>query len=130
MHCVCIQNHVMAMYVALYAMLISIAVMQRGKNMTEWITCPKCGALMICMTYGHLCPLCGYTVLAQTITTTTGTSVEYVPVIRCKDCKYFSAAGDIDDFPECVGAWNDGSVAVMSHTSPEGYCYRAERKTE
>jgi hypothetical protein len=55
--------------------------------MSEWISCPKCGALMIGITAGHICPLCGYKVPAQTITTTTGTSAEYVPVIRCKDCE-------------------------------------------
>ena len=54
--------------------------------MSEWMWCPKCGALMTVITSGHICPLCGYRVPAQTITTTTGTSVEYVPVIRCKDC--------------------------------------------
>ena len=53
-----------------------------------------------------------------------------IPITRCKDCKYFSSARDIEDFPACVGAWNDGSVAVKSRTSPEGYCYRAERRPE
>ena len=28
--------------------------------MSDWITCPKCGAIMYARTDGHLCPTCGY----------------------------------------------------------------------
>lgn len=56
--------------------------------MTEWMRCPKCDAVMIAITSGNICPLCGYRVPVQTITNTTGTSAEYVQVIRCKDCVY------------------------------------------
>lgn len=60
--------------------------------MTEWVSCPKCGALMIGLTGSHICPLCGYRLPVQTITYTTGTEKygEYVEVIRCKDCKYYT----------------------------------------
>ncbi|MBR2653737.1 MAG: hypothetical protein IKD59_04200, partial [Lachnospiraceae bacterium] len=66
--------------------------------MSEWIRCPKCGTLMIVITAGHICPLCYYRVPAQTLTTSTGTSVMMrdilstisdspeIEVIQCKDC--------------------------------------------
>ena len=62
------------------------------RRMTEWVSCPKCGALMIGLTGSHICPLCGYRLPVQTITYTTGTEKygEYVEVIRCKDCKYYT----------------------------------------
>ena len=90
--------------------------------MSEWIWCPKCGALMNQITSGHICPLCGYRVPAHT---TTGTSVEYVPVIRCKDCKYW-------DGSYCHNKWwGDG---YGNYTPPikqeDGYCDWAERKEE
>ena len=43
--------------------------------MTDWIKCPKCGALMIGLTGGHICPLCGYRVPPRTITAGSGTSL-------------------------------------------------------
>ena len=109
-------------------MLISIAHGQRGKNMTEWITCPKCGALMIGMTYGHLCPLCGYRVPAQTITTTTGTSVEYVPVIHCKDCKYYKRVKGLPKRKYCHVLKEREWIVV--DTEPDDFCSYGERKDE
>ena len=94
--------------------------------MSEWIWCPKCGALMNEITNGHICPLCGYRVPAQTITTTTGTFVEYVPVIRCKDCKYYRNDGD------CWHEWdNDGRIyyqSIIEEPNPDDYCSRGKRK--
>lgn len=89
--------------------------------MSEWISCPKCGALMIGITAGHICPLCGYKVPAQTITTTTGTSAEYVPVIRCKDCKYNSNTEG--NYVSC-----DIIPQMFGKTPNENYCLWAERK--
>ena len=87
--------------------------------MSEWIRCPKCGTLMIVITAGHICPLCGHRLPAQTITTTAGTSVEYVPVIRCKDCKWYYRGGATCMF------W-DGANSMCG----DDYCSRAERKEE
>lgn len=84
--------------------------------MSELMWCPKCGALMNEITIGHICPLCGYRVPAQTITTTTGTSVEYVPVIRCKDCKWHIKGGFCDLY--------------FADRAADEYCSRAERKDE
>ena len=69
--------------------------------MTEWISCPKCGALMLPMTGGNICPLCGYKVPVQTITTTTGTSVEYVPVRYGKWVMKPDPFGFFDEIPVC-----------------------------
>lgn len=87
--------------------------------MTEWISCPKCGALMLGFTGGQICPLCGYKMPAQTITATTGTSAEYVPVIRCRDCKFWGADGYRNGckYATCIMMEND-------------YCSMAERKEE
>ena len=58
--------------------------------MTEWVLCPKCGAFMVMYTGYSQCPVCGYRIPVQTITQTTGTSIyEYVPIIRCKDCRWY-----------------------------------------
>ena len=93
--------------------------------MSEWISCPKCGALMIGITSGQICPLCGYRLPAETITTTTGTSAEYVPLVRCKDCIHY-------DGYYCHNQWwGDGHG---NYTPPikqeEGFCDWAERKEE
>ena len=59
--------------------------------MTEWMTCPKCGALMNVYTGYSSCPICGYRVPATVITISTSTNpTEYVPIIRCKDCKHYT----------------------------------------
>ena len=90
--------------------------------MTEWVSCPKCGALMIGLTGGHICPLCGYRLPVQTITYTTGTSAEYVQVIRCRDCKHYDGS-DCDRYAE--------ETYGISHSTQEyGYCWLAERKDE
>ena len=72
------------------------------------------------ITVGHICPLCGYRVPAQTITATTGTSVEYVPVIRCKDCKHW-ACDDSESYCDELGIFN---------TDMNSYCSYAKRKEE
>ena len=57
-------------------------------------------------------------------------TVDAVPVIRCKDCKYY----ETDHFENFNGIplivaheicmrWGDGC-----NTSPDGYCFMAERK--
>ena len=59
-------------------------------------------------------------------------TVDAVPVIRCKDCKYY----ETDHFENFNGIplivaheicmrWGDGC-----NTSPDGYCFMAERKEE
>lgn len=49
-------------------------------------------------------------------------TVDAVPVIRCKDCKWHRES-------ECY-AWDDGTVAVVSETPDDGFCYRAEREED
>ena len=90
--------------------------------MTDWIKCPKCGALMIGLTGGHICPVCGYRVPVQTVTTTTGTSAEYVLVIRCKDCVHCIPQGEDGDWFYCDVWWK------QVRTDLTDYCSRAERK--
>ena len=93
--------------------------------MTEWVSCPKCGALMIGLTGGHICPLCGYRLPVQTITYTTGTGKysDYVEVIRCKDCKHYleDSYGE-DEWVMCR--------RTNLYTDGEKYCAWAERKEE
>ena len=101
---------------------------------------------MIGITAGHICPLCGYKVPVQTITTTTGTSAEYVPVIRCKDCKhrpqknkdgyvmpprvqvgvYAWGEPEYDDDESCPYVCEDRWYSRVPND--EQYCDRAERK--
>lgn len=51
-----------------------------------------------------------------------------VPVIRCKDCKYYREDGD------CWHEWdNDGRIyyqSVINEPNPDDYCSRAERKED
>ena len=52
-------------------------------------------------------------------------TIDAVPVIRCKECKY--GKEDDDGTIECI-FWD-----FMDHTHhnvPEGFCYRAERREE
>jgi hypothetical protein len=55
-------------------------------------------------------------------------TVDAVPVIRCKDCKYYRADGD------CWHEWdNDGRIyyqSVINEPNPDDYCSRAERKED
>ena len=55
-------------------------------------------------------------------------TVDAVPVIRCKDCKYYREDGD------CWHEWdNDGRIyyqSVINEPNPDDYCSRAERKEE
>lgn len=88
--------------------------------MSEWIRCPMCGALMTVLTSGHICPCCGYRVPVQTITTTTGTSAEYVQVIRCRDCKCWKPS--MTDVTEHVCHWGG------FRKNADDYCSWAERK--
>ena len=106
--------------------------------MTEWVSCPKCGALMIGLTGSHICPLCGYRLPVQTITYTTGTEKygEYVEVIRCKDCKYWlphSQFGFDEDNEEyydyCELLVPDDDYYAITRQA-EDFCSRAERKEE
>ena len=89
--------------------------------MTDWIKCPKCGALMIGLNGGHICPLCGYRVPVQTITTTTGTSAEYVLVIWCKDCVHCIPQGEYGDWFYCEVWWK------QVRTDLTDYCSRGEK---
>ena len=54
--------------------------------------------------------------------------VDAVPVIRCKDCKYYRADGD------CWHEWdNAGRIyyqSIINEPNPDDYCSRAERKEE
>ena len=51
-----------------------------------------------------------------------------VPVIRCKDCKYYGEDGD------CWHEWdNDGRIyyqSIINEPNPDDYCSLAKRKTE
>ena len=51
-----------------------------------------------------------------------------VPVIRCKDCKYYREDGD------CWHEWdNDGRIyyqSIITEPNPDDYCSRAERAKE
>ena len=50
-----------------------------------------------------------------------------VPVIRCKDCKYYRDG-------DCWHEWdNDGRIyyqSIINEPNPDDYCSRAERKEE
>lgn len=54
-------------------------------------------------------------------------TVDAVPVIRCKDCKYYRDG-------DCWHEWeNDRWIyyqSVISEPNPDDYCSRAERKEE
>lgn len=108
--------------------------------MTEWVSCPKCGALMIGLTGGHICPLCGYKLPVQTITYTTGTEPykdwivryygshndippghtdgELTELIRCKDCKHHQGYN-------CDRLYGFQDVFTFMD---EDYCSKAERR--
>lgn len=55
-------------------------------------------------------------------------TVDAVPVVRCKDCKYYREDGD------CWHEWdNDGRIyyqSVINEPNPDDYCSWAERKEE
>lgn len=55
-------------------------------------------------------------------------TVDAVPVIRCKDCKYYRADGD------CWHEWdNDGRIyyqSIIEEPNPDDYCSKAERREE
>lgn len=97
--------------------------------MTDWMRCPKCGAVMIHF-LGFMCPSCGYRVPAHTITTTKGTYIEneppkpnknFVEVIRCKDCRY-----DHDCKHEMIRKSKGGGVIYC----PVEFCSEGKRKEE
>ena len=52
--------------------------------------------------------------------------VDAVEVVRCKDCKHF-VQGEPYDPCECV-KWK--VRFGVAYTTPDGYCHKAERKTE
>ena len=53
-------------------------------------------------------------------------SRDVVPVVRCKDCKYF-VQGEPYDPCECMKWMVKFGVA---YTTPDGYCHKAERRTD
>lgn len=83
--------------------------------MSEWM-CPKCGALMIGLTGGHICPLCGTTmgtsVMMRDILSTISDSPE-IEVIQCKDC-----------------ARSATCFTYRETGDGEGFCKWAERRPE
>ena len=89
--------------------------------MSEWIRCPNCGTVMTVTTSGYLCPMCGTALPVKILHMTSGTSpeVDAVPVIRCKDCKWYYRGG-----ATCM-YW-DGENNMRG----DDYCSRAERKEE
>ena len=50
-------------------------------------------------------------------------TIEAVPVIRCKDCKYYNHQ---QHYCEGIGNW----FGYDDEWSDNGYCYKAERKEE
>ena len=54
-----------------------------------------------------------------------GKEVEFIKVIRCKDCKY--GKEDEDGTIECT-FWD--FMDHTHHNDPEGFCYRAKRRGE
>lgn len=46
-----------------------------------------------------------------------------VPVIRCKDCKYYNSQ---QHYCEGIGNW----FGYVGEWSDNGYCYKAERKEQ
>ena len=56
-------------------------------------------------------------------------TIDAVPVIRCKDCKYYEA--DLYANPLGVCCHREWIVNDTGHgVDEDGYCYRAERKEE
>ena len=57
-------------------------------------------------------------------------TVDAVPVVRCKDCKWFKSGIDIDGkpFTKCIGA--NESVRTYGHTAPDWFCADGERRTD
>ena len=55
-------------------------------------------------------------------------TVDAVPVIRCKNCKYYRVDGD------CWHEWdNDGRIyyqSIINDPNPDDYCSKAERREE
>ena len=94
--------------------------------MSEWIRCPKCGAMMTTLTSGYMCPVCGYRFPAQTVTQSRGTSAEYVEIVRCKDCKFSKA---YYHGPESnLGMFTYLCTQGLYGMNADDYCSRAERR--
>lgn len=51
---------------------------------------------------------------------------DVVPVVRCKDCKFFCADEFYED-TECV-KWR--TKWGVCYTTPDGYCHKGERRNE
>ena len=47
---------------------------------------------------------------------------EVVPVIRCKECRFYQG--------KYCTAWGDGTVAVACETDADGYCYLGKERTD
>lgn len=54
-------------------------------------------------------------------------TVDAVPVIRCKDCKYFQRAGCFSSGDYCTKFTQLGRGFYVKE---DGYCWKAERKEE
>lgn len=53
--------------------------------------------------------------------------VDAVPVIRCKDCKYWYAGENIN---YCRKFWDDDGEPKLYRCTADDFCSRAERKEE
>lgn len=111
---------------------------QRGKKtMINYVYCPNCGTLMTEFTTFRQCSLCGYRIPPQSVTLTIGrekakniaegkkaytadmsvlkVSVDAVPVIHCKNCKFY-------DMP------NEFCWKMQIEREDEDYCSRGKRR--
>ena len=57
----------------------------------------------------------------------TAPTVDAVPVIRCKDCKYWYAGENIN---YCRKFWDDDGEPKLYRCTVDDFCSRAERKEE
>ncbi len=57
-------------------------------------------------------------------------TVDAVPVIRCKDCKFFQINKIDDTYIDMMCTENYDSYGAYMSTRPDDYCSRAERKEE
>lgn len=52
---------------------------------------------------------------------------QWIPVVRCKDCKWYQEGYDIDGkwFTRC-----NGSVRTYGHTNPDWFCGNGKRRED
>ena len=94
--------------------------------MSEWIRCPNCGTVMTVTTSGYLCPMCGTALPVKILHMTSGTSpeVDAVPVIRCRDCAYYSMNGRYrGESKHCVLYFHE-----THEVNGDDFCSRGERR--